>query len=301
VFDDIAALFHENVVDAFTSYLESRRTGTAGRSRDLRAAIAAATALYHFREHQPSTFSKSRADIGRQCPDYSLLGDVVNASKHKDLTRGNPQIDSAEQIEERLIITEYQDEQGVYRHIEKQVILKLTSGTERDLLDVMISVMNFWQVELAALGLIPARPSYVSPRDPQPRSRAECNDGRLDFELVQGVRFKQTYCLQKYNYDTGQVEPVDLTGSNLEFRIYKPRYNVDVTLRDDRTGQELIRTISLSEEESQTLMSQQSDQDKQRYLANLPQAQAAIRQLEAEARCVEACSGPQPRETSKPA
>lgn len=297
MFDDIAALFQDNVVDSFTDYLESRRIGKAGRSRDLRSAISAATALYHFREHLPSTYSKTWADIVRQCPDYSLLGDVVNASKHREITRGNPQIDSAEQIEERLIITEYQDEQGMYRHIDKQVILKLTSGIERDLLDVLINVMNFWQVELAALGLIPTRASYAMPLDPQPRSRAECNHGLLDLDAVAGVRFKQSFCLQKYNSDTGQVEPVNLTGSTFEFRVYKRRYNVDISWKDDRTGQVLNRTISLSEEERQQFMRQQLDHDKQQYLTSLPQAQEAIRDLEAESLRVQTPSGAE-KETS---
>jgi hypothetical protein len=297
VFDDIAALFHENVVDSFTGYLDSRRTGKAGRSRDLRAAIAAATALYHFREHLPSTFPKSRADIVRECPDYSLLGDVVNASKHKELTRGSSQLESAEQIEERLVITEYRDEQGDYRHIEKRVVVKLTDGSERDLLEVMIKVMNFWQGELASLGLISARPSYVMPSDPQPRPRAECNDGRLDFELIAGLRFKQTFWLQRYNYATSRIEPVDVTGSSFEFRIYKPRYRIDISLKNERTGQELNRTIDLSEEESQQLLAHQSEQEKQQYFASLPQAQQALRELAAEARSIDASSKAGPSET----
>jgi hypothetical protein len=291
MFDDIAALFHENVVDTFESYLDTKRSGKAGRSRDLRNALAAATAMYHFREHLPATYLKSRADIVRQCPDYSLLGDVVNAGKHKGLTRGNPQLGSADQIEERLLITEYADDQGVYRHIEKQVILKLSSGVETKLLEVLINVINFWQSELAALGMISSRPSYTLPPEQQPKARADCIDGRIDFECIQGVRVKQTICLRKFNYATDEIEPFDLTGSELKFRIYKPRYDVDVSLRNDTTGHEVTRTISLSEEESQALLKYQTDQERQQYLARLPQAQGVIRELSEEVRRLQASSG----------
>ena len=86
MFDDLTAYYHENVVASFIEYLDICNDGVAGRSRDLRAALAAASALFHLREHLP-TGSLSRTDVERFCPDYALLGDVVNASKHKALHR----------------------------------------------------------------------------------------------------------------------------------------------------------------------------------------------------------------------
>src|SRR5881394_643438 len=119
MFDDIAALFHENVIAAYERYLETKESNVAGRSRDLVDALSAATALYHFREHLPAVLAKTRHQIANHCPDYDLLGDVVNAGKHRELTRGTPALTSADQIQEQLISTEYEDEQGVYRHLEK--------------------------------------------------------------------------------------------------------------------------------------------------------------------------------------
>jgi hypothetical protein len=284
--DDIAALFYDNVVATFEDYLANKRSGKAGRNRDLQSALATGTALYHFREHLPAAYPKSRADIVRECPDYALLGDVVNTGKHKGLTRGKPQLSSAGQIEERFVVTLYEDAQGTYRDVEKQVILELDDGTERNLLEVLINVINFWQTELAALGLIPSRPRYTLPNEPQPKARADCNHGQIDLECIQGVRIRQTYCLRRFNYATGLIEPVDLTGAKFECQIYKPCHNVDISVTNDSTGHKVTRTVSLSEEESQEILGCRTDQEKQRFLAKLPHIQEAVRQLGKEVGCL---------------
>ena len=56
--------------------------------------------------------------------------------------------------------------------------------------------------------------------------------------------------LQRYNYNTGAIEPIDLTGSQLRMAIRPPpRYDVDVSLTHNATGVEYKTTITLSEEE----------------------------------------------------
>jgi hypothetical protein len=287
MFDDVAALFRENVVETFENYLDTKRSERAGKSRDLQSALSAATAMYHFREHLPKTYSKSWANIVRLCPDYSLLGDVVNAAKHGALTRGRPQLDSADQIEERLQITEYQDDRGVYRHIEKSVILKLTSGVERDLLEILINVINFWQSELAAIGVFASRPPYKLTKETQPKARADCNNGRMDLEMIKGIRFKQSYQFLRYDYATGAIVPVDLTGSGIEFRVFKPKYEVAISLGKQSTGDRLNRTIVISEEEGQKVLEFKSDKERHQFLASLPQTKEAIHQLEEEARRID--------------
>ena len=108
MFDDLAAFFYENVVAAFTDYSKIRQNDPYGRSRDIRAAIDTATSLYHLREHIPAQYRKSRSEVAKLCPDYDLLGDVANAAKHDDLTRGKPQIKSADDIYELTVITRYE-------------------------------------------------------------------------------------------------------------------------------------------------------------------------------------------------
>ena len=90
MFDDLAAFYHENVVSASIDYREVYGSGIVGRSRDLRSALIAATALFHLREHLPRGKRLSRAEVETGCSDYGILGDIVNAAKHKTVTNPTP-------------------------------------------------------------------------------------------------------------------------------------------------------------------------------------------------------------------
>ncbi len=114
MFDDLAAYFHENVVSSYVAYLEVRNNESFGISKNLRAVIIAATALFHLREHVPAPHKKSRSAVAKACPDYNILGDVVNVSKHRALDRGQPQFKTAEDVYEITVITQYEDENGPY-------------------------------------------------------------------------------------------------------------------------------------------------------------------------------------------
>lgn len=63
MFDDLTAHYDENVVTSFVEYRDRTRDGVAGRSRDLRAALTAAAALFHFREHLPSAQMLTRGAV----------------------------------------------------------------------------------------------------------------------------------------------------------------------------------------------------------------------------------------------
>src|SRR5690349_14807860 len=106
MFDDLLSYYNETVVAAFVEYRDSRTDGMAGRSVDLRAALAAASALYHFREHLPHPLQQN--DIIRVCADYEILGDVVNAAKHRKLDpRRHRLLIDAENIFEEIILMQY--------------------------------------------------------------------------------------------------------------------------------------------------------------------------------------------------
>jgi len=250
MFDDLAAFFYENVVAAFTDYSTIKRDDPYGQSKDLRAAIIAATALYHLREHVPARYRKSRSEIAKLCPDYDLLGDVVNAAKHDHLTQGEPQINSAEDIYEMTVVTRYEDQDGEYSDAQKMVMVKLNDGSERDLFEVLTSVINFWGHELARLGVIKGFNSFTVPEAPGSRfiQRADAKK-RLDTQILRGLRFKHQMKLQKYDTNKGASAPIDLTGAKLHYRIYKPSYSLDVMLKN-QNGEELKATFDLTEEES---------------------------------------------------
>src|SRR5688500_15443443 len=130
--EDLAFYFHENVLVPYEHYRQIATTPTAGRRSDTRAALVVGTALYHLREHIPSQRRRTRAGIAKLCPDYDLLGDIVNLSKHKTLTKGPPsKILSLEDMQEQVLFTEYRDAAGAYTHAAKRIVLKLADGSTR--------------------------------------------------------------------------------------------------------------------------------------------------------------------------
>jgi len=89
MFGDHISYYHENVVSAYIDYRDICMDGVVGRSRDLRSAIVASSALFHMREHLPDN-SLTRAGAENLCPDYALLGDVSNTAKHKSINNRTP-------------------------------------------------------------------------------------------------------------------------------------------------------------------------------------------------------------------
>lgn len=286
MFDDLAAYYHENVVSSFVEYRDICNDGIAGRSRDLRAALNTASALFHLREHLPGS-SLSRADVERLCPDYALLSDVVNTSKHRILNgntpHGAPLVADAENLGEQIVFIEYEDEVGTYRHVQKAVVIRLSDGSERNLLEVLTSVLNFWERHMLSLGMLLKARVFAHDNSIRFRSRTEYEANRLNFELVKGLRFHQTMRLLHFDNATGRAEPIDLTGSHVQFRIYQPKYDIELSLTHDATGKTYKTEIALTEEENLILSRISSDEERLAYVNSLPAAQAALEKLAVEA------------------
>ena len=282
MFDDLAAYYHENVVSSFVAYREISSDGVAGRSRDLREALVAATALFHLREHLPPVVP-SRGEVESLCPDYALLGDVVNAAKHKSINgktpHGAPLVGNAANLTEQLLLIEYEDAIGTYRYMQKTVVVKLADGTERNLLEVLTRVINFWEQHMFSLDLLQVARIFTYDSEIRARTRTECDANRLDFQLVQGQRFLQSMQLLRFDNSTGKAVPVDLTGSKVNFRIYRPKFEIDISLTHDATGQEFRKTMTLTEDEGAELSRLGNDTERQAYVNALPSAQHALREL----------------------
>lgn len=238
------------------------------------------------REHLP-TGAPSRADVERLCPDYALLGDVVNAAKHKSINvktpHGAPLVKDATNLGEQLAFIEYQDNAGTYRYVQKSVVVKLADGSERNFLEVLTNVINFWEQRMLSLGVLSAARTFEYDGGVRARTRAECEANRLDFEVVQGQRFLQTMRLLRFNNKTGKAEPIDLTGSKLNFRIYRPQFDVELSLTHDASGKVFKTTITLTEDENALLSRMSNDAERQAFVNGLPAAQAALQQLAVEA------------------
>lgn len=283
MFDDLAAYYHENVVTEFLDYRDTTKDGKAGRSRDLRRALVAATALFHLREHLPIPGRLTRREVEQRCPDYGLLGDVVNSAKHQSISQqtphGAPLVNRAASIEERKVVVEYGDAEGSYRHAIKVVAAKLTDGSERDLLELMTSVINYWETHLHALGVLSSPKVFAFEEPARYRARDECNGGRMDLEIVRGQRFRQTVQLLRFNQTSGKAEPVDLTGVTVRGAIYKPSYELDLSLFHEATGKVHKTTIALTEAESMDLCVLATEEEKNAFAMSTQSAKAALEEL----------------------
>ena len=285
MFDDFHAYFHENTLRTYLEYRDIKNRLISGRSNDLRTSLFAATSAYHLREHLPTGIALSRKDVAAQCPEFALLGNIVDASKHNKLTRNKPSISSATQIDETVVSTEYVDDLGTFRCIEKQVLVELDDGTERDIFEIITIVVNFWIRYLHSAGVLEHCKVFDIQDVNRPRNRSESFDGRLDLEMQAGVRFHQNLRMLRYNYEKMMREPIDLTGCKFEGKIYRPpTYDFAISLTLNETGQIFTRTVVLTDPESRELEMCKTDQERQQLLKGLPSAQDAVRSLAEEAK-----------------
>jgi len=273
MFDDFKAYFQENIISSYLDYIKVKNSKKAGISNDLKSATNAATNLYHLREHLPSSVSKTRSELSLICPDYDLLGDIVNATKHKKIKNNNPQVSDAKNIFEQIVVTEYQDKLGPFSHKEKCVIVKLNDGTERDLFEILTNVINMWLKVLNKANLIDSVKQFSLKPKRLPR-RSKQNQ-KLDLQLIKGIRFRQVYKMQKYNYSTGQAEPIDLSDKKFEMRIYKPQFDVSMELTDNN-GEKIKLDIQVDKIQKRKLESLKTDQSRLRLFMKMAKEQGVI-------------------------
>jgi hypothetical protein len=68
--------------------------------------------------------------------------------------------------------------------------------------------------------------------------------------MNQGEEFQAALQLQKFNYEKNRAEPVDLTGCQVMFRVYKPIEKVTLTVTLQPSGRSLDFEVPLTEEQS---------------------------------------------------
>jgi len=258
MFDDFHAYFYENVRVAYREFKERLAEPRIGRSIDLRLAVAACEALFHLREHLPEAHRLSRTQAEARCNDLALLGDIANVSKHRAVTRstphGAPLVASAVQLKEIESITLYEDAEGEYRCISKQVVAELADGTLADVMRTVTNVLNFWESYLAEIGVLNVATAHAYDDGLGLRPRP-INASGLTLEIIKGVRFRQELRLMKFNSDTGRAEPMPLPeGTKVRMSIReRPSHQVDITLRHNKSGHEFTRTVVLTADESEAL------------------------------------------------
>lgn len=103
----------------------------------------------------------------------------------------------------------------------------------------------------------------------------------MDLISTSGLMESFSFRVQQFNYETGQIEAVDLTGAKATFRAYKPSYDVDVEIPiRDRT---FTRSISVEGEMAEKLAFAESDEERARLVKETQQYKDLLRDIAAEA------------------
>ncbi len=210
----------QNALPAYREFFAALRRNRFGEAEIVRLGVTAAIALYHLREHLPDPIRPTNEAIENACPDYALVGDIANASKHKKLNRAKRRISNAEQICEVAVSTQYKDRKGFYPVVQAAVHVKLDDGTERDLAELLHNVMNMWSQRLADLDVVKVSNPETLPGEHHV-SRAEARKRKLSMEMAIGEERSHRWALRRFNYTTGKSEPIDLTGAKIEFVMWK--------------------------------------------------------------------------------
>lgn len=272
--DNLKAYFVENVWMLYEKYIESRNSNQSGFNSHLNCTIDLCIRLFHIREHFPEKYIKTNKECTNNCKDYKLLGNVVNAYKHSQISNNNPLISNSKNIYEQIIITEYEDELGPYKHILITVSVKLDDGTTKDLHDIILNVLNMWLSEFKNIGILNIPPiektdfNQISPRD-------EKSDV-LDFKAMQNLKFgPKSLKFQKYNYEKRMTEPVDLTGVKIEMNIYAPTtYTLNIKIEKNGSRQEF--PVEINEDQLNFFNSLKSEQERIKYIFKIAKEQKTI-------------------------
>jgi hypothetical protein len=267
--EKLYALFYETVLIPYNEYKTIRTNRRFGTRTDWNASMLASTSAYHFREHLPDQHKKSYNQMVTICPDYALLRGVVNAVKHRHLTRGDAQIVSANSIREWVVVTIYLDDQGEYRNAAKSIEITLKDGTTRELFDVLTNVVNMWISFFQAAGI--SNKAAPFPHEDRRTVIAREKAGEMDLAMVQGISFGLPFKIQKYNYEKGLPEPVDLSGGTATFSIYDPRKaKTEVEMQAiSPNGKKYVGTVELDQGEKNEFYSITDEEKKQELCGKL--------------------------------
>ena len=209
MFSNLGTFYYDGARAALQDALKEMKKLKVGKNADLRLQINAAKELHALREYwedEDPTFTQRY--VQSQCPDFELLADTVNASKHKKITRKkDPLIKDSSSIIEERVSTKFRDNLGEYEHVTKRVVLELTDGTERDLLEVIINVNNYFAQQLYDKNLLPFNCQEEFRNSISkfvPRSRAI--DGKaLGVTATANIYFRISLLLQIYDVETGVI------------------------------------------------------------------------------------------------
>lgn len=218
MFENARKFYVEDVLPSYIDYIEQWKKNEYGQNKLLRKGIIICSGLYHIREHLPIKIS--RKEISLECPDYDLIGDIVNASKHKEIDQNEPIINDASQISESLISVEYTDSEGTYSISQVEVFVKPNCGDEICLTNLITSVMAFWTKKLRDLGIGSFREQETVSYE-RSYTREEIKNHSNPISTIVSEDYKQEFRFLRFNNQTNKVDPFEIVGLKATLRIPK--------------------------------------------------------------------------------
>ena len=251
MFDDINSTLHHRVLAAYERYRNERDSCRTGSNKLLDASVDLAIAIHHFPEHLPPNLGVARS---LHNPDLIFLSEVANASKHSERKWGVQQyLKRADALAEVAFRTEFLDAAGHYLHCDVRVMASCLDGIERDLDPALIGSLNFWIAHLSSKGV--TKPLRLKPA-------ASPGTAFIDRSAARGLAIvvnRQTDAViqlrcQRFNPVTLVPEPIDLTGSQGEFRVFsRPSMELAVKLTHPDLSQPLETSVRLTAQEADDL------------------------------------------------
>ncbi len=269
MFDNTRKYAVENVIASYRDFIEHRTSGPWGESQHVRKGINAAAALYHLREHLPENVTITRAALASKCPDYDLLGDIANAAKHQVIDRGSPQVETASQIAEALIVTFYSDDQGQYTGARVEIVVTLNDGTRRYLAEVLHNVASMWRDELDAMGIVDLKP-FDKPALDGFLSRDEAAQSRgRPMSMTAGEGYNWHIHMYDFNSATGLPVPKDLTGATITFRVRRLPTSVPFEISVPTLDLTFDFDVPLTSEQANEYLRQDDTNGQEEYVKSL--------------------------------
>lgn len=186
----------------------------------------------------------------RTSADFELLRGVANAAKHGHVTNRNPLVAKAEHISEVTVIVRYTDEEGEYSHVKTIIEVICTDSTTRWLDPAITRTINLWGKLLSDAGICNYA-ARLEPEEPGSRHilRTEAS-ANFNLEAMRGLDFRQSLRLLRFDRHSGSAAPIDLSGAEMQFRIYKPKSHIfDITLSNPIHG-DISVSVNLTNEEN---------------------------------------------------
>lgn len=248
--------------------MDLRLSGGMGDQKLPVAATDCAAVLFHFREHIPAEQRLSRNAVSSQCPDYKLIADVTNAVKHGEITRlpsdGPALLNTSADIYELGVIINFESEGNPYSHSEVVVCVDCTDGQRRCLDEAIVNVVNFWGHELERLGVLKFVPFEQMPF-PGTTYIEKSKASSLQIGTTQGLAYASNFQFMEWDYEAGIARPVNLSGADVRFNVYRPKHSLDIKINIPSVEGEYMHTVELSDEETQRYMTLETEAEKEAF------------------------------------